>query len=56
MFATAQRNVPGGGRGLDWLTRELILLEGDVVVLGMVLMLRLPPLLYRGIGFEGLRT
>ena len=31
MFATAQRNVPGGGRGLDWLTRELILLEGDVV-------------------------
>ena len=56
MFVTAQRNVPGDGRGLDWLTRELILLEGDVVVLGMVLMLRLPPLLYRGIGFEGLRT
>ena len=30
MFVTAQRNVPGDGRGLDWLTRELILLEGDV--------------------------
>ena len=56
MFVTAQWNVPGGGMGLDWLTRELILLEGDVVVLGMVLMLRLLLLLYRGIGFEGLRT
>ena len=56
MFVTAQRTSLEVGGGLDWLTRELILLEGGVVVLGMVLMFRLPLLLYRGIGFEGLRT